>query len=379
MKIALVTAYFYPISSGGTEKYVLNLAKNLISDQNEVHIITTGYNEASEYDGIKIYQIPDELSNDPELLSGVKASTNLDAFRKLLDQNQYNLIHFHTLTPVFNIFHIVAAKNLNLEIHFTAHVPSVTCIHDDLIQFGIKACDGLIKKHRCTACYISKKGFHKGLSQIIATAVNTLDYPTSIAKIVERKKQNLELLNELCDKIFLFTNWQKEIFLMNGFNYEKIIITSQLLNKKKSPQTNIKKKIQNIGFVGRISHEKGLHVLIQAFNNIRRKDLQLHIAGVINGQEYFEKLKNSTAKNLNIHWRTNLSAIQIDAFYQEIDLLIIPSITYETGPFVLFEALENNIPVLANNLGDMELWNNKGFDVKTYNTTTDLKKILSKI
>ncbi|RZL40735.1 MAG: hypothetical protein EOO93_30850, partial [Pedobacter sp.] len=206
MKIALVTAYFYPISSGGTEKYVLNLAKNLIADQNEVHIITTGNNEISEYDGIKIYHIPDELSNDPEILSGTKASTNLHFFIKLLAQNQYSIIHFHTLTPAFNIFHIVAAKSLNLKIHFTAHVPSVTCLHGDLIQFGINACDGLIKEHRCTACYISKKGFKKGLSQIMATAVTTLNYPTSIARIVERKRQNLQLLNKLCDRIFLFTN-----------------------------------------------------------------------------------------------------------------------------------------------------------------------------
>ncbi|WP_316851310.1 glycosyltransferase [Pedobacter agri] len=377
MKIALVTAYFYPISSGGTEKYVLSLAKSLIKKEHEVHIITTGTkNQMITYEDLIVHYVNDELSKDLKVLSSKKASDNLDDFTRILAENNYDLAHFHTLTPAFSIFHISAAKSLNLKIHFTAHVPSMTCIHGDLMQYGKYACDGLIQKQRCTACYISKKGLNKPISNIIAKTVNILNYPFSTATVVDTKIENLLELNNLCDKIFLFTNWQKEIFILNGFNPEKISITSQLLDKEIFPQTSVRKEIKNIGFVGRISHEKGLHILIEAFKLANRKDLQLHIAGILNDKKYFKKLKSKTERDTNVQWYLNLSKSEISEFYQTIDILIIPSITYETGPFVLFEAFENNIPVIAHNLGDMEIWKNKGFKIKIYDSTLNLKNCI---
>lgn len=377
MKIALVTAYFYPTSSGGTEKYVLNLAKSLISKNNNVDIITAGESGIiRSYQDIIVYEVKDELSIDEEILSSRVASSNLNEFNKILRNNKYDLIHFHTLTPTFNTFHISAAKALKAEIHFTAHIPGITCIHGDLMLFGDKACDGVIKKQRCTACYISKKGLSKPVSKIIANAVNALNYPKSIATVVERKNYTLSILNKLCDKIFLFTNWQKEVFIKNGFNERKISVTSQLLDKKLAPQKPSKKKIKNIGFVGRISNEKGLHILIEAFKKANRKDLNLYIAGIINDEAYFTKLKITTEKDINIHWEINLSENEIDTFYRKIDTLVIPSITYETGPFVLYEALERNIPVIANNLGDIKIWQNRSFKIKIYNSILNLKEYI---
>jgi len=377
MKIAMVTAYFYPTSRGGTEKYVLSLAKSLIKQHHEVHIITTGTpNTIIKYEDIIVHCFNDELSNDSDILSSRQAAGNLNDFRRILSENKYDLVHFHTLTPAFNIFHISAARRLNAKIHFTAHVPGITCIHGDLVQFGTHACDGLIQKHRCTACYISKKVASTPISKIIAKTVNVLNYPVGTATAVEKKVENLLELNKLCDKVFLFTNWQKEIFIKNGFEPTKITITSQLLDIQLSPEIPVEKTIKVIGFVGRIIQEKGLHILIEAFKSVNRKDLQLHIAGIINDEKYFDRLKNITAKDSNILWKVNLSETQTNEFYKSIDLLVIPSLTYETGPYVLYEAFEKNIPVIANNLGDMDIWRDKGFNIKIYNSTTELKNDL---
>ena len=377
MKIALVTAYFYPTSRGGTEKYVLSLAKSLIKQHHEVHIITTGTpNTIVKYKDITVHCLNDELSNDSDILSGRKAAGNLNDFRRIVSDNKYDLVNFHTLTPAFNIFHISAARRLNAEIHFTAHVPGITCIHGDLMQFGKQACDGLIQKHRCTACYVSKKVPSTPISKIIAKTVDVLNYPVSTATAVERKVENLLELNKLCDKIFLFTNWQKEIFIKNGFEPKKITITSQLLDIQLSPEIPVEKKVKVIGFVGRITQEKGLHILIEAFKSANRKDLQLHIAGIINDETYFDRLKNVSANDSNILWKVNLSETQTNEFYNKIDLLVIPSIWLETGPYVLYEAFEKNIPVIANNLGDMDIWKEKGFNIKIYNSITELKNYL---
>lgn len=380
MKIALVTAYFYPVSAGGTEKYVLSLAKSLIEQHHQVHIITAGNKKmAGTFEDIAIYYVNDELSNHPDILSSRKASENLDAFKGILDDNKYDLVHFHTLTPAFNTFHISAAKKLNAEIYFTAHVPGITCVHGDLMQFGKHACDGLIQKHRCTACYISKKIKSRSISNVVAKTINILNYPVSTATVVERKINNLVELDRLCNKIFLFTHWQKEIFIKNGFDPKKILITSQLLNKAINPQNPVKREIKNVGFVGRISHEKGLHILIEAFKLANRTDLQLHIAGIINDEKYYSRLKKITATNSNIKWQTNLSEAHTNDFYKIIDLLVIPSIWLETGPFVLYEAFHNNLPIVTNNLGDMSIWKDKGFNIELYNNVNDLANLINKL
>jgi len=120
-----------------------------------------------------------------------------------------------------------------------------------------------------------------------------------------------------------------------------------------------------------------LHILIEAFISAKRKDLQLHIAGIINDETYFNKLKKLTLEYPNIQWQINLSEVQMDQFYKKIDLLIIPSVTYETGPFVLYEAFERNIPVVANKLGDMEIWKKKGFNVELYDDLSKFKQIIN--
>lgn len=378
MKIALVTAYFYPIGNGGTEKYVLSLAQKLIAENHEIEIITVGETETIDYihEGVKVSCLPDELKRQSEVISGNKAADNLQAFTKKLKEANYDLVHFHTLTPAFGIFHIEAAKRSAKKIYFTAHIPSITCIHGDLMQFGQKACDGLVMKNRCTACYISKKGLNKPLSKILAATINILGRPKTIAAVVTHKLKDMKSLSALCDKIFIFTNWQKEFFLKNGFNEKKLEMTTQFLGTELIPQQKTSKKIINIGFVGRITEEKGLHILINAFNALAKTELKLHIAGISLNDDYFRSVRKLAEKNQNIIWQLNINSQQIQDFYTAIDLLVIPSITYETGPFVLYEAIEVNLPIIANDLGDLKVWKSKGFDIELYDSPKELSEKL---
>lgn len=381
MKIALVTAYFYPTSQGGTEKYVLNFAEHLIARKNEVEVITARSNEFGEsmFQEIKIKYIPDEPSIEYDILNGKQAAANLSAFKKLLIEGTYDIVHFHTLTPAFNLFHIGLAKKLTRTVQFTAHTPSITCIHGDLMLFGKKACDGLVENQRCTACYISKKGFNKAISKIIAEGINISRRPKSIAEVAKNKIADLRTLNDLCDEIFLFTSWQKDIFLKNGFDKEKLKTTNQFLGEKLVPEKKSNKTIKNIGFIGRITHEKGLHILLKVFNTLKRSDFKLYIAGISNDSEYFKRLKKKSEKNPNIIWQLNLSTLEMEAFYKKIDVLVIPSITYETGPFVLYEAIKNNLPVIVNDLGDMKVWQRKGFNISLYSNPHQLKNLFNNL
>lgn len=387
MKIALVSEYFYPQSKGGTEKYVYELAKKLISERNEVEIITSANGvENYHYDEISVRVLKEEKSGDQLIISGSKPAHNLNSFITLLKEQQYELIHFHTLTPSFGIHHVNSVKTLGLKIYFTAHVPTVTCIHGDLMLYGQMACDGKIINQRCMSCYISKKQIPKELAILFARLIYGLKYPKSIANVVKQKQQDIFNLNALCDRIFIFTNWQKRIFIENGIEEAKLSVTQQMIIpepdqvNKRNFITNKNEKTK-IGFAGRVCHEKGLHILLDAFLASKNENLVFYIAAVIENQEdpYFMKLKQLTAGYTNIYWSYNLTESEMQAFYQMVDLIVIPSISYETGPYVLYEAFKYKLSVIANNLGDMKLWSDKGYNVKVYNNKEELSALIKQL
>ncbi|SFG93137.1 glycosyltransferase [Pedobacter insulae] len=374
MKICLVSEYFYPQSKGGTEKYVFELANKLILEGNEVEVITVSLTEFADYQyhGISV--------------KVVKLANNLDLFADILTREKYNRIHFHTLTPAFDTYHIAVAQTTGAEIYFTAHIPAVTCIRGDLMQFGKIACDGYILKHRCTSCYISKKKIPKPFSNLIGGLTTLINYPKGISSAVEMKLAEISALNRLCNKVFIFTDWQKTIFIKNGFEPEKLVQVRQMEVAAPPKDTDFpvisrgKNKIK-IGFVGRITYEKGLHILLDAFLEAKIEKLELHVAAIVPDKQdpYFHKLIKLSNGNDNIFWEFDLNNTDIQEFYQKVDLICIPSIWYETGPFVLYEAIKFQLPIIANNLGDMDAWRKKGYWIKTYNNKKELLDSLLKL
>ncbi|MCY1525022.1 Glycogen synthase [compost metagenome] len=220
------------------------------------------------------------------------------------------------------------------------------------------------------------------LSYILTIIARIFRFPSTLANLVGNKKKELSTLNESCNRIEVFTNWQADIFLANGFTKEKIKLTTQLMGKKVAPYLiSDKKEIRTIGFIGRLTYEKGLHILIHAFKNLQNKKLQLKIAGIRNksNEIYLDSLLEISKGNPNISWEFDLNNNQVKEFYTKVDLICIPSISYETGPFVLYEAFENKLPVIANDLGDMRVWKDKGFPIYLYKKPEELIELLKKI
>ncbi|MBD3250401.1 MAG: glycosyltransferase [Candidatus Pacebacteria bacterium] len=116
-----------------------------------------------------------------------------------------------------------------------------------------------------------------------------------------------------------------------------------------------------IGFAGRIAREKGLEVLIESLVQLKQlkpeKKYCLVMAGptgkeVVGEANYFSTIKSLLAKNQIDHlFFDRLSDQELGAFYQAIDVLVLPS-TNQTEAFglVQVEAMLAGKPVIASNL-----------------------------
>lgn len=115
-------------------------------------------------------------------------------------------------------------------------------------------------------------------------------------------------------------------------------------------------KIKRILYVGRLSYEKGVDLLIDAFKSLN-SNLSLKIIG--DGPEKNRLTKKT--KKLKVKFSGNLEGKDLTEEYKKADLMVLPSRT-EGQPLTLFEAWASQLPVLATRVGDNEKFIEEGID-----------------
>lgn len=356
MKILLVTEYFYPQSSGGTELYVYNLAKALQKKnfQTEVLSLFNGKEKNASFNSINIHYIPFNRNFRTTVINGEEPADNLNEFCAALQAINPDVIHFHTLTTSISVYHIEAAKHLGFKVVLTSHIAAHTCLRGNLMRLGKFVCDGKVEKQKCLNCYLQYRGIIKPLNYLASFAIRTIGFPQNTANIVEYKKRELHKLKNAIDELVIVSKWQREIFIKNGFDPQKINLCRQAVEVFRTvskPKNDSKKFV--LGFIGRITKVKGLHILISSLKKISITNLELKIAAipVETEMDYYNHQKKQ-AKNLpNSVWMENLPNEKIGNFLQDLDVLCVPSQIPETGPFVVYEALAHGIPVAGSHLG----------------------------
>jgi phosphatidylinositol alpha-mannosyltransferase len=141
-------------------------------------------------------------------------------------------------------------------------------------------------------------------------------------------------------------------------------------------------------FVGRLSKQKNLGVLLQALACTKR-NVRLDVVG--DGDEraaVTDMIKTQKLGNVTMHGR--LERQEVLAFYKSCDALVMPSL-YEAQPLVLLEAMAARIPIIGTNvIGVAEhIWGvgivvepnpdgiAKGFE-KIYNSYDSLPQMIDK-
>lgn len=362
MRILLASEYFYPVTKGGTEMYVYQLAKELIAHGYECAVLSMSDEKTEDvYDGISIYYIPFVRDTFQER----EHPDNFNALNLCIENYKPDVFHLHTSTPSLGVNHLAKIAKLNIKTVFTAHLTNFTCLRGDLMLYGKEVCDGTLNRTRCLDCYLSNQGYRNTFQRALIIQLTKLPLLKNIyapLNVYDQKKESLEKFKYVVDKIVLVSNWQNVVMQRNNFEESKLAICRQAINKRDILEQKIftEDKLLKIGFVGRLVKVKGLHVLLNLFNNLNTENAELHIAAIKSEQEldYYSQVKHLAQKE-NIIWKENLSSSEIIAFLDSIDLLAVPSTWLETGPYVIFEALARKVPVLSFNKGGaVELINN---------------------
>ncbi|MCD4722089.1 MAG: glycosyltransferase family 4 protein [Desulfobacula sp.] len=141
--------------------------------------------------------------------------------------------------------------------------------------------------------------------------------------------------------------------IKGGFNQEKIVhiptfISGGRKNFEYEPDRN------SILYVGRISPEKGVNVIIEAFKRIKNSKAVLSIVGDKNtdyAQELIATIPDRLKNRINFLGFKNQKEVK-QLFYKSL-FFIVPSVWYENQPNVVLEGMSCGRPALVSRLGSL--------------------------
>jgi len=147
------------------------------------------------------------------------------------------------------------------------------------------------------------------------------------------------------NRFIALTEFAKSKFVATGFPADKIAVKANFLHDPlQAPRIN--SDTPNFAlFVGRISEEKGINTLLQAWSTLDDK-AQLKVAGT-------GPLDGLLVGKSNVVALGRQSSDEVSRLMQQAAFLVLPSEWYEGFPLVLVEAFAHGLPVLASRLGSM--------------------------
>ncbi|MBU1054489.1 MAG: glycosyltransferase family 4 protein [Proteobacteria bacterium] len=164
----------------------------------------------------------------------------------------------------------------------------------------------------------------------------------------------LSRVRRLYDHIDFFITpsaFTRKKLIQGGFDPKKVVHIPTMV---KVPACTSLPATQEILFVGRLSHEKGVETLLAAFRLLKNNQAWLSIVGD-DTTAYAKQLKESIPDDLRgrITFYGFQNAEQITMFYDRAFCFVVPSVWYENQPNTVLEGMSHARPAVVSDLGSL--------------------------
>jgi glycosyltransferase involved in cell wall biosynthesis len=342
MKILYAIHQFYPETNSGTERFLLNLATSVQRTGNRADIVTYSFQNKSlfrragdllvrEYNyknlfvtAIRQFKVPFDLNtraNDPAVSEFAS---------NMLAAGDYNLVHL--AHPMRMTGFACAAAKLGVPYvvtltDFWSICPKITLSSSfDTLCTGPEG--GEVCAHLCPELSsISVRSRLLAVRDVLVQA-GAVVFPSQFAASMIQKE---------------FPDLRVNV-VPHGVQSEGFESTERI----RDPKAKIV-----FGYCGGLASHKGVHLLVRAFRSLEAPDAELRIYGAAlePDKDYERALHKIAEGDKRIRFCGSYKQEDVSRVFRELDVLVIPSLWYETYSFTLHEALAFNVPVIASNTG----------------------------
>ena len=349
MKILMTSQYFPPLCTFGAENYAFHLAQDL-ANRHEVHVISAGHDQGNQrfetesYHSITIHRSYNLKRTHPY------HSDEIDNWASsIIDTYQPDILHIH---------HLAGLSDGIPELAITHSIPIVATLHDYWYlcsNYHLLRGDETLCPYRWETDCAECDQHTNALLDKNALREETASTLANKKQFYKRRLHDLTKVLHQAKLLYAPSRFIKQVYERIGIPEDRIIYSPYGMDhslfsadKKKNNRAPV------FGFIGSLSPHKGVHVLIDAFNQLGDTDASLIIRGAagVHQQDYEKQLK-AACNNPRVRFAGHLPNHEVNQFFSEIDTLIVPSIWYENAPLVISEAFMTHTPVLCGNAGGM--------------------------
>ena len=305
--------------------------------RNEVELLKKNGIDVVTYekhnDEIKDYGLRDKVLLSFKNIWSRKTYTEL---KQLITKEKPDLAHFHNIWYLITPSAYSACKDAGVPVVQTLHNFRMFCVNGLLLRDG-KVCE------ECLG-HLPWRGVKYGCYS------NSRLYSLPIA-VTEGIHSIAGTWKDKVDAYIALTEFGKKKFVQCGLPEKKIFVKPNFLSDP--PEPSFTHRDYSI-FLGRLSHEKGLSILIDAVKTLNNSDLPMKCKIVGDGplmKELREKVKSEKINGIEfIGRKTSHECMEL---LKDARFMIMPAICYENFPMAIREAFACGKPVIASNLGAM--------------------------
>lgn len=329
LRVLIVNKFYYP--RGGDCVCSINLERLLASHGHTTAVYSMSYPENIPTRWDKYFASEVDFGKGmTHKIAALKRTLGLGdinkSFNKILDDFKPDVVHLNNIHSYLSPKLAVIAKKRNIKVVWTLHdykliCPSYLCLHAG---------------HNCEDCFTSKANVLKKRCMKGSLVASAVAY-------IEALKWNRDVLEHNVDTFICPSRFMRSKMMQAGFSEDKLTVNCNFLDfsiaeRLKEPQSA--QRDDYYCFVGRLSHEKGLDVLLEA---ARQLPYKLKIAG--DGP----LMQESPAPNIEFLGRLN--ALQVSDLLSNARFSVIPSQCYDNNPLSVIESLSCGTPVVGANIG----------------------------
>ena len=363
MKILMVNKFHY--LKGGSEKYYFELAELLKENGHEVAFFSMKDEKNIKTDCKEYFVEPIDLNTGSKLkaLDVIYSKENKKKMEEALDEFKPDLVHLNNFQRQLSASIIDPIKRRNIPIVFTAHDVQAICPAIIMMDNDKNICEKCMKGKYLNCI---KKKCNKGST--LKSIIGALEGYYYRTKNIYTKK---------IDFIITPSEFYREKMIEDGIPENKIKALHNFVELK-----DYDLEVSDEGYAlyfGRLSKEKGILNLINAFTKL--KEGKLYIAGEGPEKETIENIIKENKLEDRVKLLGFLNSDQMKDTIRKCKFVVVPSIWYENCPYSVMETLAIGKPVIGGDIGgiaDLVINDRSGLTYK-YDDIEDLSNKMKKL
>lgn len=281
-----------------------------------------------------------------------------------------DLLHLHHRFGFWWL--LESARRLRIPTVYTNYDWGIACLRTVLVNSTGDLCDGIVKPEKCAVCIKAGRNRLAGrlneafaetlvgqkILSLLDESVVTGEKFRTFGAVSKPALQRTMIHQQRVKKVFKGlghcvtpSEFGKNFFQQFGIAEEKVTLLPWPHNTiEVEPRRSSSAEAFTITFIGRVSPDKGVHLIFEALELLSDIPIVLFRVAGANESEYSAQLQAKYPQFAGKHRVEWQGWSPIDALMRTTDVTIIPSTLMDNTPLTLIEAMAYRVPVIATNI-----------------------------